>query len=41
MELNPRFDLDGRTARLAANLILHFIAGCVQRKGVRRDDVNN
>lgn len=27
MELNPRFDADGRTARLAARLFLSFLAG--------------
>jgi len=31
MELNPNFDQDGRTARLATALILHFLAGVVQR----------
>lgn len=31
MEMNPNFDQDGRTARLAAALILHFLAGVVQR----------
>lgn len=33
MELNPVFDQDGRTARLAAGLILHFLAGVALRKG--------
>lgn len=32
MELNPAFDQDGRTARLAAGLILHFLAGVALRK---------
>lgn len=32
MELNPRFDCDGRTARLAAALVLHFVSGVAQRK---------
>ncbi len=31
MEMNPNFDQDGRTARLAAALILHFFSGVVQR----------
>ncbi len=33
MELNPTFDQDGRTARLAAGLILHFLTGFALRKG--------
>jgi len=37
MELNPAFDADGRTARLAATLVLHFIAGLAQREGVAHD----
>lgn len=32
MELNPNFDQDGRTARLAAGLILHFLTGFALRK---------
>ncbi|HZR47829.1 MAG TPA: arginase family protein, partial [Candidatus Manganitrophaceae bacterium] len=32
MELNPAFDQDGRTARLAVGLILHFLAGVALRK---------
>jgi formimidoylglutamase len=32
MELNPTFDQDGRTARLAAGVILHFLAGVALRK---------
>ncbi|MEI6107850.1 MAG: formimidoylglutamase [Opitutae bacterium] len=32
MELNPRFDPAGRTARLAAHLFLTFLAGFAQRK---------
>jgi formimidoylglutamase len=32
MEMNPHFDHDGRTARLAAALILHFLSGVAQRK---------
>jgi formiminoglutamase len=31
MELNPRFDPDGRTARIAAHLFLTFLAGFAQR----------
>jgi formiminoglutamase len=31
MELNPRFDPDGRTARLAAHLFLTFLAGFASR----------
>jgi formimidoylglutamase len=31
MELNPAFDLDGRTARVACLLLLHFVAGLCQR----------
>lgn len=32
MELNPRFDPDGRTARVAAHLFLAFLAGIGARK---------
>lgn len=32
MELNPRFDVDGRTARVAAQLFLSFLRGFAQRK---------
>ncbi len=32
MEVNPLFDVDGRTSRLAANLILEFSAGFAGRK---------
>ncbi len=32
MELNPRFDDNGRTARLAALIALHFLAGVSQRE---------
>lgn len=32
MELNPRFDPDGRTARVAAHLFLTFLHGFAQRK---------
>ncbi len=32
MELNPVFDQEGRTARLAAALVLHFFAGLTKRK---------
>lgn len=32
MEMNPHFDQDGRTARLAAALILHFLSGIAARK---------
>jgi formimidoylglutamase len=31
MELNPRFDADGRTARVAAHLFLTFLAGYAER----------
>ena len=31
MELNPRFDADGRTARAAAHLLLTFLSGFAQR----------
>lgn len=31
MEYNPAFDQDGRTARVACLLILHFVAGLCQR----------
>jgi arginase family enzyme len=31
MELNPRFDIDGRTARVAAHLFLTFLRGYAQR----------
>jgi len=31
MELNPAVDVDGRTARAAALLLLHFVAGLCQR----------
>ncbi len=31
MELNPRFDVDGRTARVAAHLFLAFLSGFVER----------
>lgn len=34
MELNPLFDCNGRTARLAAALVLHFSCGVAQRKTV-------
>ncbi len=34
MELNPLFDGDGRTARLAAALVLHFACGVAQQKTV-------
>ncbi|MGE3109273.1 MAG: formimidoylglutamase [Phycisphaerales bacterium] len=33
MELSPRFDPDGRTARLAARLLLEFLAGFATRAG--------
>ncbi len=32
MELNPRFDSDGRTARVAAHLFLTFLTGFAKRK---------
>jgi len=32
MEHNPAFDPDGRTARVAALLLLHFVAGLCQRQ---------
>ncbi len=31
MELNPKYDIDGRTARLAARLFLSFVAGFASR----------
>lgn len=31
MEFNPRYDLDARTARTAALLLLHFVAGLCER----------
>jgi arginase family enzyme len=31
MELNPRHDVGGRTARVAAHLFLTFLAGFAQR----------
>ncbi len=34
MELNPLFDDDSKTARLAAALVLHFACGVAQRKTV-------
>lgn len=34
MELNPVFDQEGRTARLAAALILHFLAGLAKREEI-------
>lgn len=36
MEMNPVFDQEGRTARLAAALILHFLAGLAKRKGAEK-----
>ncbi len=35
MELNPRFDIDGRTARLAAMLLCAFLAGLSERNTKR------
>jgi formimidoylglutamase len=32
VEVNPNFDIDGRTAKLAALVAAHFIAGVYQRK---------
>lgn len=32
MEVNPRADIDGRTSRLAANIIFNFLAGFTTRK---------
>ncbi len=32
-ELNPRFDVDGRTARLAARTVWEFVRGVVERDG--------
>ena len=32
MELNPAYDIDGRTARVAAHLFLTFLAGFTQRQ---------
>ncbi len=37
MELNPNFDPDGRTARLAVTLLHHFLAGLAQRKLNQRE----
>ena len=36
MEMNPVFDQEGRTARLAAALILHFLAGLAGRKDAEK-----
>lgn len=36
MEMSPNFDHDGRTARLAAALILHFLSGVAQRAERRK-----
>lgn len=33
VELNPRFDVDGRTARLAAHTVWRFLAGLAAREG--------
>ena len=35
VELNPAFDLDGRTARLAALTVWHFLRGLAERRGAR------
>lgn len=35
MEVNPLYDQDNRTARLAANIILEFLTGYTQRKTLR------
>ncbi len=32
VELNPAFDLDGRTARLAALTVWHFLKGLAERE---------
>ena len=32
VELNPRFDVDGRTARLAAMTVWHFLRGLCRRE---------
>jgi len=32
MEVNPLYDEDNRTSRLAVNIILEFMAGYTQRK---------
>lgn len=32
VELNPRFDVDGRTARLAAHTVWRFLAGLAERR---------
>ncbi len=37
MEMNPVFDQEGRTARLAASLILQFLAGLAGRKEAKRE----
>ncbi len=39
MELNPNFDQDGRTARLAAALVLHFVTGFAQRENKRENPI--
>jgi len=39
MELNPHFDIDGRTARLAASLVLHFVSGVAQRKATPKPPI--
>jgi arginase family enzyme len=33
MELNPEFDAEGRTARLAAHMFLTFLRGLAERPG--------
>ncbi len=37
MELNPVFDIDGRTARLAAHMFLTFLRGFAERGQGRAD----
>jgi formiminoglutamase len=36
-EMNPEFDVDNRTARLAAMLVWHFVEGLTTRKGMLDD----
>jgi formimidoylglutamase len=39
MELNPQFDVDGRTARLAAHMFLTFLRGFAEREaGIAAED---
>lgn len=40
MELNPAFDVDGRTARVAAHLFLSFLLGLADRPGRAGDEAD-